>query len=146
MPSVVLIECDDETSWQRAPSSVESQCNRGLASTNELTMSERFDVSKWLAGSAGMASNESSDSWVTFTMNDSLGMGNVCARDATSNSQCSVSKRTPEIHNYTCNFLSREHRNTNTSPFILYLSTGISIFCVYWEFDCFNISSKFICE
>lgn len=129
MPSVVLIECDDETtSWQRAPSSVESQCNQGSANTYKITMSERFAVSKWPAGSAGWARNESSDSWVTFRMNDSLEMGNICACDTTSNSQCSVSKRTPEIHNYTYKCLSR--RNTNTSPFILWVSF---IFCLCIE-------------
>lgn len=75
-------------------------------------MSERFAVSRWVAGSIGLASDESSDSWVAFTMNGSLEMGNVCACDATSKSQCSVSTRTPEIHNYTHKFHSREHRNT----------------------------------
>lgn len=75
-------------------------------------MGESFAVSRWLAGSIGLPSDESSDSWVAFTMNGSLEMGNVCACDATSNSQCSVSKRTPETHNYTHKFLSREHRNT----------------------------------
>lgn len=61
-------------------------------------MSERFAAGKWLAGSIGLASDESSDSWVAFTMNRSLEMGNV---SATSNSQLSVSKRTPGIHNFT---------------------------------------------
>lgn len=61
-------------------------------------MSERFAAGKWLAGSKGLASDEASDSWVAFTMNRSLEMGNV---SATSNSQRSVSKRKPGIHNYT---------------------------------------------
>lgn len=64
-------------------------------------MSERFAVRKWLAGSIGLASDESSDRWVAFTMNSSLEMGNVCVCDAASKSQSSVSKRTPDIHSYT---------------------------------------------
>lgn len=68
-------------------------------------MSERFSVPKWQGGSIGLASDGSSESRVVFTMNGSLEMGNVCVCDAASKSQCSVSKRTPEIHNYT------KHRN-----------------------------------
>lgn len=64
-------------------------------------MSERFAVRKWLAGSIGLASDDSSDRWVAFTMNSSLEMGNVCVCDAASKSQSSVSKRTPDIHSYT---------------------------------------------
>lgn len=64
-------------------------------------MSERFAVRKWLAGSIGLASDESSDRWVAFTMNSSLEMGNACVCDAASKSQSSVSKRTPDIHSYT---------------------------------------------
>lgn len=122
MPYVLLIKCDDEvTSWQRASSSVESQCIRGLANTNELTMSERFAVSKRPAGSVGLASDDSSDSRVAFTMNSSQEVGNVCARDTTSSSQSSVSKRTPERHNYSYNFLSQGHRNTNATIYLLFV-------------------------
>lgn len=66
-------------------------------------MCERFAVSKWLPGSAGPASYESSDSWLAFMMNGSLEVGNVCA--------CSVSKMTPEIHGDTSTLHSRQHRN-----------------------------------
>ena len=84
-------------------------------------MSERFAVSKWLTGSLGLASDESSDSWVTFTMNGSLEMGNVYACDATANSQCSVSKRT-KLHVP----ISLTGTQTVTCPFILDLSVFIS--------------------
>ena len=90
-------------------------------------MSERFAAGKWLAGSIGLASDESSDSWVAFTMNRSLEMGNV---SATSNSQLSVSKRTPGIHNFTQKILSCECRNTNTCPFILCLNICTFSVCI----------------
>lgn len=108
--------------------SVEGQCNQGLANTNKLTMSKKFAVRKQVAGSIGLASEESPDSWVACTMNGCLEMGNVYACDATSSSQCSVSKRTPEIHNYTYKFLPR--KNTNTSPFILHLRVKYFL-CVF---------------
>lgn len=146
MPSVVLIECDDETtSWQRAPSSVESQCNQALANTNRLTMSKRCSVSKCLTGSIGLASDESSESWVAFTMNGSLEMGNVYACDATSKSQCSVSKRTPEIHNYTYT-VNYSHMNTETLTHAHLIFIWVSLFLLCIE-NFFSISSKFlICE
>ena len=113
MPYMVLIKCDDEsTSWQRASSSVESQCSRGLANTNEPTMTERFAMSKWLASGLGLASDDSSDRWVSFTMNGSQEMGNVCAHHTTSSSQSSVSKKTPETNDSSKNFSRSRHRNT----------------------------------
>lgn len=63
-------------------------------------MSERFSVRKWLAGSMGLASGESPENRVAFMVIGSLEMGNVCMRDTTTTSQCTVS-RTPEICNYT---------------------------------------------
>lgn len=90
---------------------MESQCNQELAKASELTMSEGLTVRKRQAGSAGLASDEASDSWVTFRMNGSLEMGNLCGRDPTCSSQCSVSKKTPETDNYSSAFLSREQTN-----------------------------------
>lgn len=90
---------------------MESQCNQGLANANELTMSEGITVRKWQAGSVGLANDdEPSDSWVSFRMNSSLEMGNLCTHDTTRSSQCSVSRKTPEIHNYSSKFLSQDHR------------------------------------
>lgn len=63
-------------------------------------MSEGLSVNKWQAGSLALANDESSDSWVAFTRNSSVEMGNVYTSDATSNSQWPVSKRTPEILYY----------------------------------------------
>ena len=74
-----------------------------------------------------LASDESSDRWVAFTMNGSLEMGNVCAHDTTSSSQCSVSKRTPEIHNCNSQFLLQDHRNTNKHLCIFILLVGVDV-------------------
>lgn len=48
----------------------------------------------------GLASGESPENRVAFMVIGSLEMGNVCMRDTTTTSQCTVS-RTPEICNYT---------------------------------------------
>lgn len=86
-------------------------------------MSDGFAVSEWLDGS------HSVDSWVAFTMKDNLEMGNVCACDATSNSQCSVSKRTPEIHNYTDYIYKVSLMGPQQCQFIPHLS--VFILCLY---------------
>lgn len=90
-------------------------------------MSESFAVRKWLTGSIGLASEESSDRWVAFTVNGSLEMGNVCVCDAASKGQCSVSKRTPEIHNYIYKLVSQEHRKHKS---FYYLFDYVYFLCV----------------
>lgn len=104
-------------------------------------MSEGLSVNKWQAGSIGLANDKSSDSWVAFTMSGSVEMGNVYASDATSNSQWPVSKRTPEILNYTFKLLSQEHRNTNTYIYSLVECVQRSLFfnilVVFFNIYCF---------
>lgn len=58
-------------------------------------MTDGFDVSKWLTGSSGFASDEMPDILLALMMDNSLEMGNFIVSDATSNSECSVSKKKP---------------------------------------------------
>lgn len=84
-------------------------------------MSEGLSVNEWQASSLGLANDESSDSWVAFTISNSVEMGNVYSSDAASNSQWPVSKRTPEILNLHIQITlktTQNHKHTPSYSFI----------------------------